>query len=390
VAPTLIDERFNGSAAGWVLNGAALAGGALVSQASSTWASKSYPASYGKSQLSRRTLSAVADIVAADQVWGLGWIREASGTVLDTPAAIVDGVTGQLRVYRWDGTTTPPAAVAETAVPWPLTGSRVRLDVKRVRFATYITLTNLISGQSVQLVLDYGAGTGANSGRPWGTPCVVFPDTTAGGVKVDRIRMVADYPFPTARAARVLLMGDSITEGSQIGAANYGKTWSYMLEDERVAFGAMDTAVIARGGQRADHLRAAAGEAMGLCDRNTVVVILIGTNDALAGLTRATWRANVEALLSQLRRRTLRISLACLPPLPTAAALRAQYNEDILGGYFGADLLPPVRFDLALSEVNDGAVWAAGMQIGDNVHPNVAGNAAMLERVRTDLREAFE
>ncbi|MEN5069624.1 hypothetical protein [Stenotrophomonas sp. TWI1183] len=40
--------------------------------------------------------------------------------------------------------------------------------------------------------------------------------------------MIADYPFPTARAARVLLMGDSITEGSQIGAANYGKTWCCM------------------------------------------------------------------------------------------------------------------------------------------------------------------
>jgi len=390
VAPTLIDERFNGSASGWVLNGAALADGALVSQASSTWASKSYPAPYGKSQLSRRTLSAVADIVAADQVWGLGWIREASGTVLDTPAAIVDGVTGQLRVYRWDGTTTPAAAVAEIAIPWPLTGSRVRLDVKRVRFATYITLTNLISGQNVQLVLDYGAGTGANSGRPWGTPCVVFPGTIAGGVKVDRVRMVADYPFPTARAARVLLMGDSITEGSQIGAANYGKTWSYMLEDERVAAGAIDTAVIARGGQRADHLRAAGSEALGLCDRNTVVVILIGTNDALGGVTRAVWRANVEALLSQLRTRTSRISLACLPPLPTAAALRAQYNDDILTGYFGAHLLPPVRFDLALSDANDGTIWAASMQVGDNVHPNVAGNAAMLERIRTDLREAFE
>lgn len=74
----------------------------------------------------------------------------------------------------------------------------------------------------------------------------------------------------------------------------------------------------------------------------------------------------------------------------TAAALRAQYNEDILAGYFGADLLPPVRFDLALSDANDGAAWAAGMQIGDNVHPNVAGNTAMLARVKLDLPEVVE
>ena len=82
--------------------------------------------------------------------------------------------------------------------------------------------------------------------------------------------------------------------------------------------------------------------------------------------------------------------LACLPPFPTEAVLRVQYNADILVGYFGADLLPPVRFDLALSGVNDRMTWFAGMQIGGNVHPSATGNAAMLARVKLDLPGGLE
>lgn len=106
----------------------------------------------------------------------------------------------------------------------------------------------------------------------------------------------------------------AITEGSQIEAANYGKTWTYTLAEGRVAAVEVDAAVRPPGGQRADHLCPAAGEAMGLCDRNAIVVILIGTNDALVSVTRATLRANVDAL-SQLGCRTS-CSRACCRFLP--------------------------------------------------------------------------
>lgn len=65
-------------------------------------------------------------------------------------------------------------------------------------------------------------------------------------------------------------------------------------------------------------------------------------------------------------------------------------NADILVDYFGADLLPPVRFDLALSANGDGATWGNGMHTGDGTHPLVAGNAAMLAGLRLDCPEAFE
>ncbi|MBE5272103.1 SGNH/GDSL hydrolase family protein [Stenotrophomonas sp. B2] len=394
IPPSLLEERFDGAMAGWTLAGAIVSQGRLVSAVSSSWGNRCIPTYYGKSLLMRRTLTAYADVTAAAQVWGIGFVRDSGGTVLDSPVAIVDGATGQLRVYKWNGTTAPGAAAAEIAVPWTLAGSQVRLDMQRSWFSTKFILTNRKSGEKVELVLDYGAGTGADSGRAWGAPCLVFPSTTAGGVAVDRFRMVADYPFPAARPAAVLLLGDSITEGSQIGGLpypEYDKTWSRMVESERAGKGSLDTVVMARGGQLSSHAVSAMGEAVSLCGRDTVVVVTLGTNDALTAGTQAAWRSNMTAILNALRKRTSRIAIGCLPPLNgTPAGLRAQMNTDIVGGYFGADLLPPVRFDLALSANNDGATWDPVMNSGDNVHPGVAGNQAMLARLRLDLPEAFE
>lgn len=296
-----------------------------------------------------------------------------------------------LRVYQYDGHTqaTPTTVADQVEIPWTLAGSSVRLDIKRVRFAYTVTLSNRVTGQSVSLTLDYAAGTGADSGRPWGIPCILFPSTAAGGVRVTRARYVADYPFPAGSTARVVCIGDSITEASQIGP-DYDEGWAYLLEDERAEQGARDTIIAARGGQKSDGAAAAVAEIVRLCGPDTVVVILIGTNDAgIASGSRASWRANVQSMLDQLRTRTQRIALCMLPPGPASAATkRSQINEDILNGYFPG-LLPPVRFDLALSLDNDGVTWNPAYRV-DATHPNVAGNAVMLERLRLDCPEALE
>lgn len=393
-SPTLFDEGFD-TASGWTLAGATLAGGRLVSAESASWANACIPAFYGRSQLMRRTLTAYAEVVAANQVWGIGFIRDTGGTTLDTPLVLIHGRTNQLFIYKWNGSAAPAGAAAESpALPWDVVGSRMRIDIKRQWFATTVTVTNLRTGQSLQRVLDYTLGTGGDTGRPWGRPCVVFPGTSAGGVLIDRMRMVADFPFPTARAARVLMIGDSITEGSVIGGTPYpehNKVWSHLVEDERLAKGERDAVVMGRGGQISSHAVNAMHEATALCDSNTVVVILLGTNDVLTSSTRDAWRTNMAAIVAALRTRTTRISLACLPPINTAGTpMRNQLNEDIVAMYFGQDLLPPVRFDLALSADSDGVTWGAGMHSGDGVHPSVIGNAAMLERLRLDLPEAFE
>ena len=391
---SLIDHRFTDSD-DWTLNGASIVSGALESGANvgASPFGACFPTGYPYSQLARRTLTAFAEIVASGQLWGLSSQRFADGVTLNAPAFLVNGTTGDLECYIYDAVAgslgASPAAAVE--VPWTLEGSHVRLDVSRNWFDFAGTLTNLVTGQSVDLPLSYAGGTASNSttGRPWGRPCVLFPNTTSGGVRVSRVRMVPGYPFPAGAAAAVMTMGDSITEGSQMGP-DFDKTWSAQIEAERAANGARDLINVARGGQRSSGLLAATPEAVRMLNSNSVVVILIGTNDAgQASGSHAAWRSNVQAILDLIRTRTERIALCTLPPGPSGAAeKRGLMNADILGNYFGVPL-GPVRFDLALSVGNDG-VTRDGSLYGDTTHPNVAGNDLMVQRVRIDCPEAFE
>lgn len=390
VPASLIDKTFTDDS-GWTLGGATIVSGALESGANAVWTARSRPTTYPYSQLSRRTVSVFGEIVSANQVWGLGFIRSTDGFDLLTPATMVDGTDSTFKVYRYDSqSSSPPAAAAFTsvAIPWTVAGSKVRLDVKRVRFVTTFKLTNLVTGQSVTLTADYAAGTGGDC-RAWGVPAILMPSTTSGGVRISRLLSNADYPFPAGSAARVLCVGDSNTEASQIGP-NYDDGWAYLLEEERTTRGAQDTVVAARGGQTSGGLATMIDEAVRLCDAKTVALVLIGTNDAVIGAsTHAGWRTNMETILTALRTRTQRIALCALPPIGGAGAQakRTAINADIIGGYFPG-LLPPVRFDLALSLANDGVTWNPAYELDAN-HMNVAGHALMLERVRLDCPEAL-
>lgn len=94
----------------------------------------------------------------------------------------------------------------------------------------------------------------------------------------------------------MLLIGDSITEGSQIGELpfpDYDKTWSRMLDSERAGKEPLDTVVMARGDQLSSHAVSAMGEAVSLCGRDTVVLVTLGTNDALTVGTPAAWRSDM-------------------------------------------------------------------------------------------------
>lgn len=84
------------------------------------------------------------------------------------------------------------------------------------------------------------------------------------------------------------------------------------------------------------------------------------------------------------------VSVACLLPLgATPNAARALLVQDAIDMYYGADLLPPVRFDLALSLNNDGETRNTALY-KENTHPNVAGNEVMRQRAILDLPELFE
>lgn len=395
LSPTLIDDRFENPEA-WSLASAEISEGKLQSIAGSGWESRSFIRDYPYSQLMRRTLAAEVTFAAGNQIAGIGFIRGTDGFQLNTPAAIVDGLDGALKIYDWNSAanTAPPLRFTDN-IPWPVAGSRMKLSIVREAFKATVTLTNMLTMQTVVRVMDYVAGTGGNTGRPWGRPCIIMPSVSTGGVIFTNFRMVADRPFPSASGAKVIVLGDSNAEGSQIGP-DYEKAWPFLLEKEREQEGVKDVAIAARGGQMPAGGVSGMREAVTLAKRDTVVVIALGTNEAVRVGTLDAFRAAVASVISIARTRTDRIAICTLPPLSGSAAnidqqkaLRRLINEDIIGGYF-PDLLPPVRFDLALSLNNDGENWAAGMQTGDGIHISVAGQAVAFQRLKIDLPSVFE
>ena len=393
IAPgDLVDKRFS-TAFGWKLGGATVSGDLLVSAASASWTNVCTPEYYSdfgrKSWLSRRSCTIWADINATDQVFGLGWMRDGAATT-QTPAVVVDGTDNKLKVYAWDSVTAPTTVAAEATIPWVVNGSSIKLTVRRDRYATIITLTNARSGLVVTLTLDYEAGTGAG-GRARGVPAILFPSTTAGGVSVSRFRMVPDRPFPLDRTAKVVIIGDSNTEGNSIGGSGtypeHSKAFGYLLEDARASLGARDVMILAQGGARTDQMIGAVDEVLPYIGSSTLVIIAAGTNDAIQGRTHDGWRAAMAGLISVIQSRTHNIHLAAIPP--HAATLRPLIVADVVADYFGLGM-SPVRFDLALSQNNDGATWDPAFNVGDSIHANVPGQAAMFARLMLDVPEVME
>nr|WP_317893697.1 SGNH/GDSL hydrolase family protein [uncultured Sphingomonas sp.] len=376
----LLDQRF-ASAAGLTLSGATVSNG-LVSAVSSSWSSFSFATDYGYSSISKRTLSAWATISSAGQVWGVGYKPL---DLLDGTAAIVDGADNTLKIYKWDGSTSPGSVIGSpVAIPWSLNGSRVRLDLKKVRLKTIISLTNIVTQQQVSVTTDKANAGDPYPGRQWGVPGVLFPSTTASGVTVTRLLLVPDEPKPRPTAARLLIIGDSITEASALPAGqDYSKGWAYQLADARfAAIGLHDVVVAGRGGDESTNMLGRLSEVLELCDANSEVWLAIGTNDS----AQATWRTNTATALARIAAKTQRIRQIALAPRGTAA--RAAINADIVANYFGLGL-PPIRMDLALSAGNDGATWNPAFDLGDGIHPNIAGNNAMFAQALIDAPEAL-
>lgn len=369
----LLDERYT-SASGLTVVGATVSNG-LHSAISSDWGSFTYRAGYGRSSISRRTAHAWATIGAANQVWGIGYKPV---DLLDGTAIIVHGEDNTLKAHLWDGSSSAPAAVHSVAVPWTLNGSSVRLSVQRTRFALTATLINTVTQQSVTFTLEKANSGDAYAGRQWGQPGILMASTTADGVIVSRFQLVADAPLPRPDAAGLIIVGDSITEGSALGTS-YASGWAYLVEDARyAALGIRDVVIAGRGGDESTNFLGRIAEILQLCDAQTEVWLALGTNDA----SQATWRTNIANAIAQIGAKTQRIRQVALAPKVSGASVRAAINADIIANYHGLSL-PPIRMDLALSQANDGATWNASYNL-DGTHPNAAGGPVMLAQARVD------
>ena len=180
----------------------------------------------------------------------------------------------------------------------------------------------------------------------------------------------------------VLAFGDSLTAGY---ALDRGLGFAPQLQASLRRHGI--SATVIDGGVSGDTSqagRARLGWTLdGLPRKPDLVIVELGANDMLRALDPALTRANLDAMLTELNRRKIKIVLA---------GMRAAPNLD--PGYI-------VKFeamyrDLALKHratlypfFLDGAAGQAGMMQGDGMHPTFAGVKAIVTGILPMVKRAL-
>jgi lysophospholipase L1-like esterase len=290
-----------------------------------------------------------------------------SGTVAE-----VDIANNRIILYQtWGGSTLPSTRSTQTLTTITLTQNRdyrcdLTNDKKQISFTIYDTVT----GVSETLTVDSDAVADA-AGLGYGAAGVAV---IAGTGAVSRVSC-----FPIIQNPKLLIIGDSITEGSGTTQAN---AWANLTAT------AMSNLVhvSADGGTTSDAVLRKLYEALNITPSLQYVLILIGTNDAAAGATGVTnWQTNVP--LAKILCEDFGVIPIIAHVIPRNDA--NQTYVDTINTYIRTQAYRTVRFDLALSVSNDGSTWKTSL-MNDGVHPNTAGHLAMYNRLRLDIPELFD
>jgi acyl-CoA thioesterase-1 len=187
---------------------------------------------------------------------------------------------------------------------------------------------------------------------------------------------------PRADARLVLVFGDSLFAGYRLGP-NEG----FAPALERALGAAGTPARVVNGGVSGDTtaagLQRLAFALEGLPRAPDLVVVGLGGNDALRGISPAETRRNLTAILTELRRRRITVLLTgMLAPRNMGPDYAAAFDPiyPALARQFEAELYP---FFL------DGVVARPELLLEDGMHPNARGIDAIVARVAPRVSAAL-
>ncbi len=121
----------------------------------------------------------------------------------------------------------------------------------------------------------------------------------------------------------------------------------------------------------------------GLKTRPDLVIVELGANDMLRGVAPAQTRANIDAILAELKKRNLKTLVAGMYAAPN---LGSAYARDFNGLYpdlarkYGARLYPFIL---------NGVVGNRALVLPDGVHPNAAGVRTMVSGMLPEILKAL-
>ncbi len=181
-----------------------------------------------------------------------------------------------------------------------------------------------------------------------------------------------------AEPARIVGFGDSLMAGYGLNA---GEGFTDKLQAALRAKGY--DAVVANAGVSGDTTSGGLARIDWSVPEGTEFVILeLGANDMLRGISPEIVEKNLDAMLAKLQARKIKVLLAGMRAAPNLGSTYVTRFESIypkLAKKYGVPLYP---FFL------DGIVLNGGMLLNDNLHPNARGIDRMVERALPAV-EAF-
>jgi acyl-CoA thioesterase-1 len=191
---------------------------------------------------------------------------------------------------------------------------------------------------------------------------------------------------PVAEAADtklVVAFGDSLYAGYNLGATEgFAPVLEAALKERGIAARVVNAGV---SGDTSAGGRSRLGFVLdGLARKPDLVIVGLGANDMLRGLSPVRTRENLDAIMAELKKRGISTMLTGMVAAPNmgadyAGAFNAIYPD--LAKEYGAPLYP---FFL------DGVITDRGLLLGDGLHPNPAGVKVVVANVVPIVAGALE
>ncbi len=114
-----------------------------------------------------------------------------------------------------------------------------------------------------------------------------------------------------------------------------------------------------------------------------LAIVELGANDMLRGLDPAQARANIDAVVAELRKRRIRVLIAGMVAAPNLGRGYATSFNAIYPALAAKYRVPLYPFFL------NGVAGQRGLQLGDNMHPNRKGVAVIVRGIMPAVKAAL-
>ena len=311
---------------------------------------------------------AIVTVNDASSVFGLVCKHTQKGALY-----LVHGDTNTITLHaQYTGGSTIPTVKATTQLPFTITaGKKYLLDIFKTGWKHTFTITDMETMQSASVTFDNStqSNSGGYCGKGWGGPGVII---MSGDVVFHNHRYyVSNYKTP-----RVMFIGDSITEGTNMGAgADIKYRWCSLLRSQYFGY---DALICGRGGATSGDILQRMNAFETLDIKPDIVIILDGTNERSAsGLSG--WKTNMPLIVSKIESWGAK-PIICVPPVSSSGfSYIAEMRDFILTQGWNT-----IRMDIATSLNHDGQTYDSSLYT-DGVHPNIKGSQQMFERAVQDL-----